>query len=110
VLPTVAGSVSRWKQRERAACEGAGVRGEGWVAFSMPRMHGKTNSMPVESPYVSWQWCTMAWTPRPELNVSRMRELTETLTFPGLYFSMHTSIAQSPLLNIVELHESYNIA
>jgi hypothetical protein len=75
------------KQREKQAREGAEARGEGQVGFSTPRMRGKTSSMPVKSLHASWQRCTVAWTPRPELDVSRMREPTETLPFLGLYLS-----------------------
>jgi hypothetical protein len=52
------------------------------------------------------------WHERHVVNVGLLEHANpaETLPFLGLYLSMHTSIAQGPLLNVVELREISNKA
>jgi hypothetical protein len=96
------------KQRERASAQGEGARGESRLGFSTSKTCGKANSTPVKGLHASRR----LWRERHVVNTGLPEHAnpTETLPFLGLYLSMHTSIAQGPLLNVVELREISNKA
>jgi hypothetical protein len=110
VLPVVASSILGGKQRERASTRGSGSERKrlGWLLHAQNTRQDQLDAGGEPPRVMVTVHCGMDAT--SQTRCFQNVRTNGNPNFPGLYLSMHTFIAQSPLLNGVELRESDNTA